>query len=406
MNWKIILAILTANVVIMSASYTMLIPFLPMYLTRELGVASTDVNVWSSIVFSSTFVVSAVMAPIWGGMADKRGKRAMAIRAALFLAIAYFLGGVVTSPLQLTLVRIFQGFAAGLWPMELAIMSLYAPTDKLGFCLGTMQGALTAGQVLGPLVGGALAELVGMRASFFVAALFLVCNCLTFVFIIKEPAVQKQPEITTTPAVSSWQLWCNPLIRKVLCYAVFVQMVLLILQPILTPYIASLAGDIPNLMVVSGFVFSLSGFASVLSAPLWGRFGQHHGFFLVLTITMAGAGVAMVVQGIPHSLYAFAIMQFIVGLFFAGIHPSLNSILATHTVPAMKGRIFGMMFSAQQIGSIIGPLLGGIIATFWSTMYVFFVAGVILLTLSIVVTYQKKPTAILQSAMYKQHVSH
>lgn len=149
MNWKIILAILTANVVIMSASYTMLIPFLPMYLTRELGVASTDVNVWSSIVFSSTFVVSAVMAPIWGGMADKRGKRAMAIRAALFLAIAYFLGGVVTSPLQLTLVRIFQGFAAGLWPMELAIMSLYAPTDKLGFCLGTMQGALTAGQVLG-----------------------------------------------------------------------------------------------------------------------------------------------------------------------------------------------------------------------------------------------------------------
>ena len=62
-NWKIILAILTANVVFMSASYTMLIPFLPMYLVRELGVSQSEVTMWSGVVFSVTFLIGGIMAP-------------------------------------------------------------------------------------------------------------------------------------------------------------------------------------------------------------------------------------------------------------------------------------------------------------------------------------------------------
>lgn len=163
LNWKVVLGILTCNILFMSSSYTMLIPFLPMYLTSELGVGPESVNLWSGIVFSSSFLVSAIMAPIWGRMADTKGKRIMAMRASFLLAISYFLGGIVTSPEQLTLVRLFQGFAAGLWPMDLAIMTLYAPPQKLGVCLGIMQGVLTAGGVIGPLLGGILAEIFGMR---------------------------------------------------------------------------------------------------------------------------------------------------------------------------------------------------------------------------------------------------
>ena len=70
MNWKAVLAIIVCNILFMSSSYTMLIPFLPLYLTTELGVAPEHVNLWSGIIFSSTFAVSAVMAPIWGRLAD------------------------------------------------------------------------------------------------------------------------------------------------------------------------------------------------------------------------------------------------------------------------------------------------------------------------------------------------
>lgn len=285
----------------MSASYTMLMPFLPMYLIRELGVDAVSVNIWSGIVFSSTFVVSAIMALIWGRLADKKGKKLMAIRSSILLSISYFLGGIVTTPLQLTLMRMFQGFAAGLWPMNLAIMTMYAPRDKLGVCLGIMQGVMTAGGIIWPLLGGGLAELFGMRMFFFLASAALFLNCLVFIFFIKEP-----PEKLAENAMSLLKV---PLLRNMLIYASFVSMVILILQPIMTTYISSLSDNIDNIIFISGFVFSLGGFASVISAPLWGHFGQHHGFFVSMILSLGLAGVCTILQALPSDLYLFAASQ-------------------------------------------------------------------------------------------------
>lgn len=391
MNWKVCLAILTCNVVFMSSSYTMLIPFLPMYLTNELGVDAASVNIWSGIVFSSTFFVSAIMAPIWGKMADHRGKRLMAIRASFLLSISYFLGGIVTSPLQLTFMRMFQGFSSGLWPMELAIMTIYAPPKKLGICLGIMQGALTAGGIIGPLFGGVLAEFFGMRMSFFLAAAALFLNFVVLVFFIKEPPTDNAPAVKPVAAEEKGvSLWKIPIIRHMLICSALVQVVILLVQPIMTTYISHLAGQMDNLIFISGLVFSLGGFASAITAPLWGRFGQHHGFFKSMRYALILAGICSIIQSLPTELYTFAASQFAVGLFFSGIFPSINAILAEHTDAKTKGRVFGLLFSAQQVGAMTGPIIGGLIATFLGMKYVFFVAGFILLGISWTIRRKKR----------------
>lgn len=391
MNWKVCLAILTCNVVFMSSSYTMLVPFLPMYLTNELGVDAASVNIWSGIVFSSTFFVSAIMAPIWGKMADHRGKRLMAIRASFLLSISYFLGGIVTSPLQLTFMRMFQGFSSGLWPMELAIMTIYAPPKKLGICLGIMQGALTAGGIIGPLFGGVLAEFFGMRMSFFLAAAALFLNFVVLVFFIKEPPTDNAPAVKPVAAEEKGvSLWKIPIIRHMLICSALVQVVILLVQPIMTTYISHLTGQMDNLIFISGLVFSLGGFASAITAPLWGRFGQHHGFFKSMRYALILAGICSIIQSLPTELYTFAASQFAVGLFFSGIFPSINAILAEHTDAKTKGRVFGLLFSAQQVGAMTGPIIGGLIATFLGMKYVFFVAGFILLGISRTIRRKKR----------------
>lgn len=391
MNWKVCLAILTCNVVFMSSSYTMLVPFLPMYLTNELGVDAASVNIWSGIVFSSTFFVSAIMAPIWGKMADHRGKRLMAIRASFLLSISYLLGGIVTSPLQLTFMRMFQGFSSGLWPMELAIMTIYAPPKKLGICLGIMQGALTAGDIIGPLFGGVLAEFFGMRMSFFLAAAALFLNFVVLVFFIKEPPTDNAPAVKPVAAEEKGvSLWKIPIIRHMLICSALVQVVILLVQPIMTTYISHLAGQMDNLIFISGLVFSLGGFASAITAPLWGRFGQHHGFFKSMRYALILAGICSIIQSLPTELYTFAASQFAVGLFFSGIFPSINAILAEHTDAKTKGRVFGLLFSAQQVGAMTGPIIGGLIATFLGMKYVFFVAGFILLGISWTIRRKKR----------------
>lgn len=392
MNWKAVLAILTCNVVLMSASYTMLIPFLPMYLFSELGVTSDNVNMWSGIIFSVTFIVSAVMAPIWGKLSDKKGRKPMAVRAGVGLAITYFICGIVSSPIQLMFARILQGFAAGLWPAELAIMSSYAPKEKLGFCMGVMQGALTAGGVIGPLLGGVLASVFGMRVSFFISAGALaLITLITLIFIKEPPREAKTPEqLALAKEAEKVKLLKVPMIRRMLECAVVIQMAILILQPILTLYVAELHHSMDNVIMLSGMVFSLGGFAGAISAPLWGRYGQSHGFFRTMCITLAGTGFILIIQSIPSTLTPFAILQFVCGLFYAGVYPSINSILVKKSPAEQRGRIFGLMFAAQQIGSTIGPLVGGFIGTFFGLKFVFIFAGILMFITSALM-YLKPP---------------
>ena len=392
MNWKAVLAILTCNVVLMSASYTMLIPFLPMYLINELGVTSDNVNMWSGIIFSVTFIVSAVMAPIWGKLSDKKGRKPMAVRAGVGLAITYFICGIVSSPIQLMFARILQGFAAGLLPAELAIMSSYAPKEKLGFCMGVMQGALTAGGVIGPLLGGVLASVFGMRVSFFISAGALaLITLITLIFIKEPPREAKTPEqLALAKEAEKVNLLKVPMIRRMLECAVVIQMAILILQPILTLYVAELHHSMDNVIMLSGMVFSLGGFAGAISAPLWGRYGQSHGFFRTMCITLAGTGFILIIQSIPSTLTPFAILQFVCGLFYAGVYPSINSILVKKSPAEQRGRIFGLMFAAQQIGSTIGPLVGGFIGTFFGLKFVFIFAGILMFITSALM-YLKPP---------------
>ena len=366
----------------MSSSYTMIIPFLPMYLVAELGVNYDEVNIWAGMAFSATFVVSAVMAPIWGKLADTKGKRLMAIRSSFLLSVSYFLGGIVQTPEQLVLMRAFQGFAAGLWPMDLAIMTLVAPPDKLGFCLGTMQGVMTAGGVIGPLFGGVLAEFFGMRTSFFIATAALFINCLMFVFLIKEPpnSISDESNVDDKLQFNPWKVID---VRNMLVCSTLVQMTNMIIMPIITTYIAKLAGNLDNLVMVSGIVFSLGGIAGAISSPIWGKFGQKRGFYRSMCYGMICAGSLLIVQGLGYDIIFFASMQFVIGLFISAIHPSINAVLAKLSPADYKGRIFALLFATQQVGCIIGPLIGGLIASYFGMHYVFYFGGSILVLLSL-----------------------
>lgn len=379
-NWKVILGILTANVVMMAAGYTMLIPFLPMYLMHELGVNATDVKLWNGAIFSITFLIGGIMAPIWGKLADTHGKKMMAMRSGAGLALSYFLGGLVTSPEQLFGVRVLQGFAAGLWSVCLAIATSLVPMEKLGVSLGIMQAGLTCGNVIGPLVGGSLATLFGMRASFFVAGSLLTVTTLIFMFYIPEPPKAHVPEKKQNePQV---KLLAQPIVREILIYVAVVQMVILVVQPVLSLYVSELNHGEGNIIFLSGVAFSLVGVASALTAPSWGRFGQKHGFYCALCLTALVSGAMSFIVSLPQTMLWFFVANFCYGLCCAGIQPSLSAILASNTEADARGRVFGFMFSAQQFGSMMGPLLGGIIATYLPLKSVFIVAGLLLLGIS------------------------
>ena len=144
--------VLIISMFFMASAYTMLIPFLPLYLL-ELGVSQARVHLWTGLVFSSAFFVAGIMGPVWGKMADTRGKKRMAVRAAFLIGCSYFLGGIVHNEWQLLGMRIFQGFANGLVAASMAIISSTVEEKALGTYLGFAQTSIILGGHLRTVYG-------------------------------------------------------------------------------------------------------------------------------------------------------------------------------------------------------------------------------------------------------------
>lgn len=191
MNWKIALAIMSAAIFMMGGSYTMVIPFLPLFIARDLGAAPEDVNLLTGIAFSISFLITFVAAPIWGRLADLYGRKPMFLRSCFTIMICYFLFFIARSPTELILARALQGFGAGMLPIALSITSAWAPKEKIGIAMGTLQGFHISGTVFGPLFGGLLADSFGIRSAFLIAGLILLFLGLLVSFTVKEPRRKK-----------------------------------------------------------------------------------------------------------------------------------------------------------------------------------------------------------------------
>ena len=96
MKFKRNVIVLIISMFLVSAGYTMVIPFLPLYLS-ELGVPEEQLTLWTGLVFSSCFFVAALMGPIWGKLADTSGKKKMAVRAGILLGFSYLFCGLISS---------------------------------------------------------------------------------------------------------------------------------------------------------------------------------------------------------------------------------------------------------------------------------------------------------------------
>ena len=403
MSWKILLAMMVTFALMMSSSYTMLIPFLPIYMQSELGATADNVSLWSGVTYAITFAISAFVSPIWGKLSDKMGKKPMIIRASFLLAITYFLGGIVRTPFELFLVRAFQGIASGLWPACLVMMSACVPKNKIGISMGLMQSANICGGIIGPLLGGILATAFGMRNSFYVGAVALSLITVTTILFIKEPPVAPEKEINKAQNTSYLTFIKDKNILILLLCVCMTNLVILQIQPIVSLYVQQLSHNSDKAVLLTGFIMSLGGIAGALASPLWGKTGQKVGFYKTITLAFISAGLLISLQGVPNSLVLFGLMQFLCGLGFSGIFPSANSILVLLTPPSSRGMGFGSLFSAQMIGGALGPVIGGVIVSFMSFNTVYIISGSILFVIGIYLKFFAPESFKQKASLTKDH---
>ncbi len=387
MPWVVTLTILVAGAFLMDMSFTMITPFLPVYLSSELGAKASEVDMWSGAVFAVTFFVSGLLGPVWGVLADRKSRKLMALRASIGLTISYALCGIVQTPMQLFAARFFQGLCAGLYPALLALLAASIPARKTGLSMGLMQGGMTVGAVVGPFVGGVLADYFGMRESFFVASIALGLISLLIGFCIKEkPRTVK----VTSRNWFDWSVLRQPAIFKMLIACAVIHASLFSAQPILPLYIAQLQGSMDNIMMLSGTIFSVCAISIMIASPILGAAGQKFGFLKVLSCSLLFAGLLISAQVLGRTPFEFGVWRFIAGFAIAGLIPLVNSIISTECPPDKKGEVFGFNFLTGHAGMALGPFAAGALSGWFGYQAVIVASGLILFPLIAYLNYGGK----------------
>jgi putative multidrug resistance protein mdtG len=385
--WVVTLTILVASAFLMDMSFTMITPFLPVYLSSALGAKASEVDMWSGAVFAVTFFVSGLLGPVWGVLADRKSRKLMALRASIGLTISYALCGIVQTPMQLFAARFFQGLCAGLYPALLALLAASIPARKTGLSMGLMQGGMTVGAVVGPFVGGVLADYFGMRESFFVASVALGLISLLIGFCIKEkPRTVK----VTSRNWFDWSVLRQPAIFKMLIACAVIHASLFSAQPILPLYIAQLQGSMDNIMMLSGTIFSVCAISIMIASPILGAAGQRFCFLKVLSCSLFFAGLLISAQVLGRTPFEFGVWRFIAGFAIAGLIPLVNSIISTECPPDKKGEVFGFNFLTGHAGMALGPFAAGALSGWFGYQAVIVASGLILFPLIVYLNYGRK----------------
>ena len=384
--WRKNLYIIWAAQFLAMMGMNLVVPFLPFYI-RELGVTNPEeVATWSGFVYAGPFFLSFFFTPLWGIMGDKYGRKAMTVRAVFGLAISQALIGFSPNVEMLFIFRMVQGVLSGFIASTLALVSSTTPREKSGYAIGILQTASSSGTVIGPLVGGSLADLFGYRPLFFIVAGVCAIAGIVIVKYVQEDKVQRVSSVSLHSIIENYRyaLRSQP-IRISLGIILLAQIAMMMIQPVFSLYVDSLEPNKEHLATIAGAIFSTAGIFMVISAPWWGKRNDTKSYKRNLTLAIIGASIAFEAQGFVTEAYQLIFFRALQGFCMGGILPTMYSYVSKNSAPERRGGTIGIAASFNILACMIGPVVGGYIAAQAGLRENFFITGGLLLSSAIVV---------------------
>lgn len=375
--WKQNLKVAWLGNFLTGTSFTLVMPFISVFV-EELGVGPGQVEYYAGLAVSVNALAAALMAPIWGSLADRYGRKPMMVRAAF--AMIFTMGGMAFVPdvFWLLALRVLNGVFTGYIPNATALIASQVPKDKTGYALGTLSTGAVAGNLIGPTLGGILAEMFGVHMVFLLVGLLYAIVVLLTVFYIREDFVpiKKGEEMSVKEVfeqVKDRQMLVGLFVTSMIIIAAAQAVV-----PILTLYVRHL-GQTDNLLFVAGFIISLPGMASLVTSGYLGKIGDRIGNHRLLLIALTYSLLINVFCVFAENPFQLGLLRFMYGFGTGALLPSVNSLLTKLTPKEGISRIFSYNQLFNNLGSVVGPMMGSAVAAHMGYDWVFYLSSVLVL---------------------------
>lgn len=379
------LMIMTVTNFFVAASFTMVVPFLSLYIKTFGDYSDAYVQQWSAYVFAVTFFIAFLVSPLWGRFGDKFGRKKILIITGFGIAISIFLMGFANSVMELFVLRLLMGFVTGFIPTSMALISTQTKKEEAGRVLATVQMGTVSGGLIGPLMGGVLADIFGFSSTFFITGILIFIATFFVIFGIHEVVIEdgksenKKKHSMKEVIVLIFK---NPMLVMVMFVSFLVQTSNFSIQPQLALYVTQImTGE--NIAFLAGFAFSVTGLGNLLATRSWGGLGDRIGYEKVMFFCLVLGAIFFLPQGMVTSVWQLIILRFFYGMVIGGIVPSVTAFIRQAAPVSAQGEVLGYNQSFKFLGNMLGPIAGGLISSYWSIATVFYFSGTLLIVAAV-----------------------
>jgi MFS transporter, DHA1 family, multidrug resistance protein len=360
--WRRNLAALTAASFIGFTGFTLVMPFLPLYMA-ELGVRDVgSIALWTGFTLGVTPAITALLAPAWGRLSDRFGRKLLVARSLASFVVIMAAMAWVTHPWHLFALRAIQGLFAGYGPLCLAMAAESSPKDRVAQSIGTVQTAQRLGPALGPVIGGAVAGIVGLRTAFLVTSAFYVIALVQLLILYKEPTVEHAASAGAPARISFSTVLAFENFLLLMAATFGLQFVDRSFGPVLPLQVAAMGVAPGRVAFVSGVVFSALACSAAAGHHLCARLLRRWSARDVISgaaLVSAGAVALFAVIGAAWALVlAAAVFGASVGVAMTAAYTAAAGVLPANA----RGAGFGFLSTASLAGVALSPVACGFLA--------------------------------------------
>jgi DHA1 family multidrug resistance protein-like MFS transporter len=383
--WQRTLYIAFFGQLVSAAGFSLIFPFLPLYV-NELGTqTSLSLEFWAGMAISSQAITMMLASPLWGALADRYGRKIMLERAMFGGAVVMSLMAFPRSAEELAMLRALQGVITGTISASNALVAAEAPRDRLGYAMALLQVGLWSGVAVGPLLGGVMADAWGFRIPFIVTGgLLLASGILIWRGVHEDFSPPPPPAARRSGMLARWhEILTLPGVGVTYTLRFLAGVGQLLIQPVAPLFIQSLMAPGGGVGTVTGVIAGLASAASIGCALLVGRVSDRVGARRVLRLSLLGAGLFYLPQAFVTGVWQLVILQTLMGAALGGVTPTLSALLGRYAEAGEEGAIYGLDNSISSAARAAAPMLGAGIAVWFDLRAAFAASGLIFLVATV-----------------------